>query len=313
MSDEVNEEETDEEETEDDEEEEATAEVQEAAPGPNAEATQVVSEGTQAVVLKLKQDQTPAQKLELKLDYVKTNALKMALRITKALGSEDVTCKYDGNLHIRQMNSSRTTLIDAVIDMGAGLEKLEQPSAPQRTFTVNIGGFLRFLKDSQPQLNIDQADMIIVDKRYNGTVTATLPLLEDSDETIPDPKMPLGISASLNLDEIMTGLRRLSEEPESLNFIAENGSLTIKGGNSQMQKIEFSQLKTDMTSANGQAGYALPLLKALGKATYKISYATDMPMKAIHVITTTEYEGTKSVDKRVGIITVWMAPRILQE
>lgn len=264
--------------------------------------------------LKVKTSTEPATPLQLKLDYERAKTLRKVLHIIKDLVSDEVTLKYNGNLNIKHMNTSRTAMVIATIDMGAGIQQLTEQPAVTRAFTVDIASILRVLKDgSTPTIDVGQAEIVVTKTGYNRVSKINLPLLEDPDEELPEPKVEQNINATVDFGDVIKELGNLVELPEALVLSAEKNALTFKAENEKLQKIEISGLKCE--GADGKATYSLTLLKALGDDKWTTSYSADMPLKASRTLTEiiNVGSGKGTTQKPVATITVWLAPRIETE
>ena len=250
-------------------------------------------------------DMKPVTPIQLKPTMEQQRALQTVLDLMKALNHDEVTMHYNGNLNIRKMDPSRVSLIEASIDFGNGLD-LTAPKENIRDFTADIQSIRNALKIYEPTIDVEQSKAIFSDK--NSKIKVSVPLLEDSIETIPEIKLNLNINSKIDFGDALAELKKLVEEPDALILVSENGNLTIKGKNSAQQEIELQGWKTE--GGDGKTMFSTPLLRALGKDEWKISFANDLPMKATLVLTDTHYTDTKPVTTKTAEINVWLAPRI---
>ena len=255
------------------------------------------------IVVKVKTEVKPVTPIQLKPTTEQQRALQTVLNLMNALHYEDVTIHYNGNVNIRHMDPSRVCLVEASIDFGNGLD-LVAPKENIRDFTANIQALRNALKIYNPTIDVQQNKAIFSDK----TVKVSLPLFEDSEETIPEIKLNLNINSKIYFGSALAELKKLVEEPEALTLVSENGNLIIKGKNSEEQEIELQGWKAE--GGDGKTMFATPLLRALGKDEWQISFANDLPMKATLVLTDTHYTDTKPVTTKTATIVVYLATRI---
>jgi hypothetical protein len=259
---------------------------------------------------KVKTDQTPVETIKLTPDYEQIDAYKTVLSIMDALGIDEALFSYNGNVSMRQMNPSRTAMLEATIDAGLGLTKLvaEQPKVTRR-FTVRVDNLKKVMKKSNKlTLEIGQGTMVAVKDKTK----VTLPLLEDSEEEIPDisKKLTLDITTVLNYEELSSELQLLTSTPEALKFASVDGKLRVTGSN-DLQKFE-----TELRATNGKEGaatYCTELLHTLKGHTWNVMFSKDMPLKATTTITKYSTENGHTVQKTVAEIALFLAPRIEQD
>ena len=254
------------------------------------------------VVVKVKTEK-PVTPIQLKPTNTQQSALQTVLNLMNALHYEDVTIHYNGNVNIRQMDPSRVCLVEASIDFGNGLD-LAAPKENIRDITTNIQYLRNALKIYTPTIDVQQNKAVFSDSK----VKVSVPLFDDNIETIPEIKLNLNINSKIDFGDALVELKKLVKEPDALMLVSENGSLIIKGKNSEEQEIELQGWKAD--GGDGKTMFATSLLRALGKDQWQISFANDLPMKATLILTDTHYVDTKPITTKTATIVVYLAPRI---
>lgn len=299
----------------------ATAEaVSEAQPEPtHMEEEEFEEEGEEEVGEEgeeTEQPQTPSApkpaptKVETPINFSLTDEKKQVLRtiigILDELGMVDVSLEYNGNLNLAVMNPSRTVMVVSTIDLGAGLTATAETI---RTFTCELQNLKKVLGLSDVNVKVEQSEAIfygVVD--YTKKMKVVVPLVENSEEKFPQPKVTLEVDAELDFSRISKALGVLSIAPSCLILDSfQDGTLQIRGSNDAQQKFEINGLKS---KGVGKASFSLELLRALGKSEWHIQYTTEMPMKATKIYSQTTYQGTTVIKTDLGMIAVWIAPRI---
>lgn len=290
-------------ETEEEEKEEEEEEYEE-------EVAQEVAQPQQAVVLvKHKDEAKPVEEIQLKPTSEQADALATVLKVLKALTIDEVTFSYNGNISLRIMDASRVSMVDAQVDMGFGLESLVEVPPVKRKFTCNVSQLARALRMDKPTFNVGQCEIACITEK----IKTTIPILEDNQEDIPEPKVTLDVSTNLDVKEVFTEMTKyLGTDgiPQALSLVSENGKLTAKGSNEDLQKFEMSGFTA---SKDGKAIFSTKLLQALKTKNWAIIFANDLPLKASVNLTQTHYANAKPITTKVAAISVWLAPRIEEE
>ena len=267
-----------------------------------------VEEPTEEVVEEpqVEEQKKPETPISFSLDDERRSALRNILNVMKEMDFAEVTLHYNGNINIREMNPSRVAMIIGTVDLGAGLEATAENI---RDLTVDIDTLLSALKVAKPSIDVNDAEAIFYGSVGSSSKKAkvTIPLLENPEEPIPEPKLTGDIETEIDLSEIQKALNILVEEPSYITLISEVDHLRVKATNDKAQKIELNGFTS---KGEGKASFSYGYIKALGKRTWKIEYKTDMPMKATKILTQTSYGQGGIVKTPCGSITVWIAPRI---
>jgi len=288
------EEETEEEETEEQDYEEEGAES---------------AQTQQVVVVKHKDEAKPVIEIQLKPTSEQADALATVLKVLKALDIDEATFSYNGNISLRIMDASRVSMVDAQVDMGFGLESLVEAPPVKRKFTCNVSQLARALRMDKPTFNVGQCEIACITEK----IKTTIPILEDNQEDMPEPKVTLDITTDLDIREVFTEMTKyLGTEgiPSALSLVSENGKLTAKGSNEDLQKFEMSGFTA---SKDGKAIFSTKLLRALTTKNWAIIFANDLPLKAAVNLTQTHYANAKPITTKVAAISVWLAPRIEEQ
>jgi hypothetical protein len=287
-------------------------------PGDEVEA---VAEPTgQAVVLVHEPKHTiePPKAIQLKPTREQKDAWREVLTVMQALGINEATFAYNGNLSARVMDASRVSMVDAQIDMELGFTQLNDTQPPvTRKFTCNLSELSRALRMDKPTIDIVENEVIFKgepDYKHRAP-RVTVPVLEDSGEEIPEPKITLDITSDLDLKDVFEDMKKyMTTIPDHLALISDKDTLTVKGAADSLQTFEMSGFRSTGT---GKASFATSLLQALAKNDWDIVFANDKPIKASRTITTTDYVGTgkdmKKVTTIVAQIKVYLAPRVETE
>jgi hypothetical protein len=274
--------------------------------------------GPQMVVVQHKPQHTiePPKAIQLKPTDAQRDAWRKVLTIMRALGIDEATFKYNGNLTVRVMDSSRVSMIDAEIDMGLGITQLVDAPPMTRKFTCNLGELSRALRMEKPTIDVGQSEAVFkADPDYkHRSSRVTVTILDDSEEEVPEPKLTLDITSDLNLKEVFEEMKKyMTQIPDHLAFVSDNG-LTVKGVADNLQTFEMAGFHSTGT---GKATFSTTFLQAMAKDDWDIAFANDMPMKATRTITKSDYVGTgrdmKQVTTIVANLKVYLAPRIETE
>lgn len=227
--------------------------------------------------------------------------LSRILDLCESIGLGEVHFHKENGLSIRQMDPSRVCMIDAHISLGQTQLGDEQV---KRHFVIGIKGLKNAMKLKEPVITVGEASATIRGTIGDSTKTAevTLPLLEEEEEALPDPKIKYTASAEVDFSDIEKAIAILTAKPEAIKFEIEKDSLVVKGATDEGQSLTIEGMKAE---GHGHAVYALSYLAAL-KDTWKLSLATDMPMKA----SKTEYAGSGDKKAQCATVTLHIAPRI---
>ena len=270
-------------------------------------ASEEVAQPQQAVVVV--KHAKPVEEIQLKPTSEQADALATVLKALKALGIDEATFSYNGNISLRIMDASRVSMLDAQVDMGLGLESLVEAPPVKRKFTCNVSQLARALRMDIPTFNVGQCEIACITEK----IKTTIPILEDNQEDMPEPKVTLDITTNLDVKEVFTEMTKyLGTEgiPSALSLVSENGKLTAKGSNEDLQKFEMTGFTA---SKDGKAIFSTRLLQALKTKNWAIIFANDLPLKASVNLTQTHYVKDKPLTTKVASITVWLAPRVEEE
>jgi hypothetical protein len=272
-----------------------------------------------ALVHKPKETIEPPKPIKLSPTREQLDAWRNVIAVMQALGIDEATFQYNGNLSVRAMDPSRVSMVDAQIDIELGLSQLAQTPQPvTRKFTCTLAELSRALRMDKPTIDIGENEAVFLgDKDYHGRAPrVTVPVLESGEEEIPEPKLTLDITSDLDLEDVFTKMKKyMTTIPDHLSLVSDDkNNLTVKGAADSLQTFEMSGFKP---SGPGKATFATSLLKALSKDRWDIVYANDMPLKATRNITKSDYVGTgkdmKQVTTIVAQLKVYFAPRIETE
>lgn len=278
-----------------------------------------IESGPQSVVVQHREPAPlpePVKEIQLKPTSNQTDAWRDVIKVMKALGMEEATFKYNGNLQVRIMDTSRVSMVDAAIDMGLGISSLvtEQPPVT-RKFTCDLTRLDRALKMSKPTIDIGQDEVTFQQKGYSNSTKITVPIIDNSDEEIPAPQLADDTRASIDFGELFAEMTKyLGSEgiPNHLAVTVENGKASVKGANDDLQKFEMTDFKADGKDAH--AVFSSAMLRALKSKSWDLTFNTDMPLKAKTAITHTDYNNKNGHMASVVItdaqMTVFLAPRI---
>jgi len=242
----------------------------------------------------------PLPEVELELDDYCRKAINRILDLMDALGIDEATFKYDGSLSVREMDPSKVCLFEASINLG---QRELAEAGKERAFTVKIGDLRKALKLRDPILNVRQVDVVIRgDIGYSSKqAEVSIPLFETVEEEVPEPKISFSVESEVDFDTVRKAFNTIAWKPEHLKLSAEGGRLTVKASN-EVERIIVEGFDAE---GEGRAVYSWDYLQAL-KGAWKVSYATDLPMKA----TKQETAGYGDAKRTISNMTLFLAPRI---
>lgn len=247
------------------------------------------------------------------IDYHHLKFLKKVLKVAEALKIDELTFTYDRNqktLHLRQMDASRVAMIDATTTFGKALDEATQPDENPSVFTVELRFLKRALNLTDPTIEV--SEKMFVSGKLSSTYKTSkvsIPLLDETPENVPTPKVEWNIHVEMNVKNLTDGIHKIVPDVEYLIFTSKNQKLEVTAS-SDLQHIEVPEAYS-CKGADGSATFSIDLLKTLGSGEWKLSFSENMPMKAVQTETATDYTGDGPPRKiPLGNITVYIAPRI---
>lgn len=255
----------------------------------------------------------PPKPFTLDLQTKQYKLLKKTVKICDEMGMSDLTFIYNGKaLRLRQMESTKVALVDVnIVIKDDDLENFDETKLEESKFTVEKSPLLRALSLDTPTISLEGNTLTFTGGLgYTGKRASVEVPLTDPEEPcqLDDPEAPFDIEASLRVQDIVNGAKRLlGDRVEDLKFVNSQGALTVEA-RTYTQKATITKFSSK--GPDGTATYSRYMLQALGSGEWDIAFSKDNPICLQKSETSSDWVEDRFVKTPVGTIKVIIAPRI---